>query len=135
MLKILLVDDSPLMRQFVARSLSMTEFEVSVHHADNGRSGIQAARELMPDLIITDLNMPEMSGEEMVEALLLDKVLCEIPVVILTADSEQNRAESLLRHANVQACLRKPVRPEDLRQQLERMTADAPELVMERSAW
>lgn len=136
MLNILLVDDSPLMRQFVARSLSMTEFEISIRHADDGRTGIHAARALRPDLIISDLNMPEMSGEEMVEQLLSDPALCDIPVVILTADGERSRAEGLLHHGNVHACLRKPVRPEDLRQQLAKLSPmENTDSQLERSAW
>jgi len=114
----------------------MTEFEISIRHADDGRTGIHSARELRPDLIISDLNMPEMGGEEMVEQLLSDPTLCDIPVVILTADGERSRAESLLHHSNVHACLRKPVRPEDLRQQLAKLSADrATEPQFEGSGW
>jgi two-component system chemotaxis response regulator CheY len=122
-LKILFIDDSPLMRQFVARSLAMTDFEVSVHHADCGSSGIAAARELQPDLIISDLNMPEMNGEEMVEYLLGDEVLSRQSVMILTADGERARAESLLRHANVMACLKKARTPRGLASAVRTFTA------------
>ena len=123
MYKVLLVDDSPLMRQFVARTLAMTGFEIEVHQADNGREAIRAAHKTTPDLIITDLNMPEFSGEELLSSLAADEKLSSLPVIVLTADVEKCRAGNSVPNPSVRAYLQKPVHPGDLRQQLDSLFA------------
>src|SRR5436190_1315298 len=80
-MKILLVDDSRVMRRYVARTLEMTGLEATIHEAGDGREGIATALAIRPDLVITDLNMPEMSGAELVAAMHASPELKEIPVL------------------------------------------------------
>jgi len=105
-MQILLVDDSPVMRRYVARALEMTGMDITIHEAKNGREAIGIAFRVRPDLIITDLNMPEMSGE-----------LRGTPVLVLSADRSLNRPRELL-HAGAIAYLTKPVTPEVLKRSL-----------------
>lgn len=119
--KVLVVDDSPLMRQFVARALGMTGFELDIHDAGTGLEAIRLAEDLVPDLIITDLNMPVMDGEEFLRILDADTSLRTIPVIVLTADGARAKTDSVVHHHNLVACLRKPIRPEELKLHLERL--------------
>jgi YesN/AraC family two-component response regulator len=64
---VLLVDDSPVMRRYVARTLQMRGLETTIYEAKNGRQGMETALDIVPDLVITNLNMPEMSGSELIE--------------------------------------------------------------------
>lgn len=80
---VLLVDDEPHIPMIVGKKLTAAGFEVST--ASDGEEGFAAARDIRPDLIITDLQMPYMSGAELAAALNDDKELRKIPVILLTA--------------------------------------------------
>ncbi len=81
---ILVVDDHNEMRQFICDCL---EAEFTCIQADNGQKGLERAQRLIPDLIITDLMMPEMSGEELCSLIRADERLSHIPLVVLSAKS------------------------------------------------
>jgi two-component system chemotaxis response regulator CheY len=114
MMQILVVDDSPLMRRYVARTLEMTGIEVCIQEAGNGREAIDKATETRPDLIITDLNMPEMNGDELVARVSGDPRLRGTPVLVISADHSAGRPNELIQVGAV-AYLTKPVTPETLR--------------------
>jgi CheY-like chemotaxis protein len=84
--KILLIDDESSFREVIAKSLVKHGFEVL--EAGDGREGLRQAREKLPDLILCDLSMPEMSGYEVLAALRGDERLADVPVIFLTAQSE-----------------------------------------------
>jgi two-component system alkaline phosphatase synthesis response regulator PhoP len=80
--KILVVDDSELDRTFVDKALCR---RYQVITADCGKSGIAAARQNKPDLILLDYMMPDMKGPEVCHALKSDAATENIPVVFLTS--------------------------------------------------
>jgi signal transduction histidine kinase/DNA-binding response OmpR family regulator len=80
--QILVVDDNADMRQFISEELEDT---YAISTAVNGRMGLDAAREAIPDLIITDVMMPEMDGFTFLEQSRQDPLLCHIPIIMLTA--------------------------------------------------
>lgn len=116
-MQILLVDDSPLMRRYVARTLEMTGVPLAIHEAGDGREAIEKARAVVPDLIVTDLNMPNMSGDELISAIMHDSKLQGTPILILSADRSTGRSQELI-HEGAVAYLTKPVAPEILRDHL-----------------
>lgn len=122
-MQILLVDDSRLMRRYVARTLEMTGMEIVIGEAANGLDALEQARAARPDLIITDLNMPEMNGEELIARVAGDPDLRGIPVMILSADHSVRRLEKLIYQGAV-AYMTKPVTPEDLRNRLLELVGD-----------
>ncbi len=70
-MKILVVDDSKAMRMIVRRSLRQCQVDggIEVVEADNGANGLAAVKTEHPDLILSDWNMPEMTGIEFLQAL------------------------------------------------------------------
>ncbi len=80
--QILIVEDNQDMRQFISEELENTYL---VCTAVNGRLGLEAARESIPDLIISDVMMPEMDGFTFLEKTRQDQLLCHIPIIMLTA--------------------------------------------------
>ncbi len=80
---VLLVDDEPHIPMVVGRKLKAAGYEVIT--ASDGEEGLAVAQDATPDIIITDLQMPYMSGAELAEALRADEKLSTIPVVLLTA--------------------------------------------------
>lgn len=84
--EVLVCEDNPDMRKLLAHVLS-AEFRVRV--ARNGREGLEAVRERPPELVLTDIMMPEMSGTELCQALKEDPETEAIPVILVTSKAER----------------------------------------------
>jgi signal transduction histidine kinase/serine phosphatase RsbU (regulator of sigma subunit) len=82
---VLVVEDNRDMREFMLRILRK---HYRVYTATNGQEGLNRAREIMPDCIITDIMMPVMNGFEMTKALKNDPEFKIVPVIMLSAKSE-----------------------------------------------
>jgi pilus assembly protein CpaE len=85
MTRILVIDDEPINHQLVARALMPLQCEI--HNAENGKSGIAQARALKPDIIITDVMMPDINGYEVTRTLRREPQFAATPILILTAQS------------------------------------------------
>ncbi len=90
--RILVVDDDPIVQQFVSSILVENGYEVFT--ASDGREALDMIRELKPDLVILDLIMPYRDGYEVLRLLQEKDETREIPVVILSAKS---REEDIIR--------------------------------------
>jgi CheY-like chemotaxis protein len=77
----LVVDDSMLIRHTVCRFLEERSF--TVESATNGQEALEALKRVHPDIIVTDIQMPTMSGTELITAIKRDSGLAEIPIVIV----------------------------------------------------
>lgn len=84
--KILVVEDEKPLRENIITTLKYEGFEVI--EAENGLIGLQLAYEQMPDLIVSDVMMPELSGYELLDELRQDLTTATIPFIFLTAKSE-----------------------------------------------
>jgi signal transduction histidine kinase len=80
--RILLVEDNDELRGFVAQRLSS---RYQVDEAADGAAGLAAARQSTPDLVVSDVMMPEMDGYELCRRLRSDPDLATVPVILLTA--------------------------------------------------
>ncbi len=78
--KILLIDDSQVIHDYVRITLKKEPFEL--FHAYNGREGLELLSAHHPDLVITDIEMPEMNGYEVCAAIKANDAFCRIPVII-----------------------------------------------------
>ncbi|MDR3640266.1 MAG: response regulator, partial [Humidesulfovibrio sp.] len=107
---ILVVEDNQDMRQYLRGILSRQH---RVRMANNGQEGLEMARAHIPNLIITDVMMPKMGGEQMVEELRRDKAFAHIPIIMLTAKSDDALRLRLLENL-VQGYLMKPFLEEEL---------------------
>jgi type IV pilus assembly protein PilB len=83
--RVLVVDDSSTIASVVKYFLELDGFEVLI--ASDGLAGLEAARREHPDLIVSDVNMPAMSGLEMVKQLRLDPRMSDIRILLLTSES------------------------------------------------
>lgn len=108
MARILVVDDEPHIRRLVSFSLQKRDHEVL--EAGDGPTGIALAKEHHPDLILMDVMMPVMTGFEAVQKLKDDPDTADIPVVMLSAKSQQyEQEEGISRGATKYVC--KPFTP------------------------
>jgi len=111
--KVLIVDDEIHIVQVVAIKLRNNGFEVLT--AENGAEAFELVQAHNPDLVITDYQMPVMTGVELLEKLRNDPRFAELPVIMLTARGfaiEDDRKT----HLNVAACLSKPFSPREVLQ-------------------
>ncbi len=92
---ILVVEDNPEMNEFIAHSLA-DEFKVIRSY--DGREGLDKALSTRPDLIITDIMMPELSGEQLLAFVRENDELENVPVILLTARADEDIREHLLNH-------------------------------------
>lgn len=81
--RLLLVEDDVDMRALVAESLRGAGYDVE--EAGDGRDALAAIMRECPSLLITDCNMPNMTGNELVEQLALDARLCLLPAIVISA--------------------------------------------------
>ncbi len=109
MARILHVDDSSFSRLQIGKVLKNAGHELL--QAENGRAGLAAVQEQSPNLIITDILMPEMDGIVFLEA--LRQLGNRIPVLVITADVQHDTRENCLALGAV-GLLNKPPRDEEL---------------------
>lgn len=119
-LNIMVVDDSPVMRAFIRRVIGLTGLKVgTVYEAGNGEDALRLLRDHRTDLILTDINMPQMDGEELIRQMESDASLQTIPVLVVSTDSTQLRVRRLL-DLGAKGYLTKPFQPETLRDEVEK---------------
>lgn len=108
---LLLVDDEPGLREAVQAYLEDSGFAVDV--ASNAREGLDLARQKLPDLIITDIMMPQVDGYQFLKQLREDPQFKALPVVFLTARGmTSDRIQGY--NAGCDAYLSKPFDPDEL---------------------
>jgi two-component system, chemotaxis family, chemotaxis protein CheY len=121
---VLIVDDSPVMRSFIRRVLGLSGFEVGeCMEAADGEEALARLRAHRVDVILTDINMPGMNGEELLRKLGADGVLKRIPAVVISTDATNERILRMIA-LGAQGYMSKPFTPETLRDELERVLGE-----------
>lgn len=85
MTKVLVIEDDELIRDTILNLLCSRQ--ISAIAAPDGRRGLQLAKEIIPDVILCDVRMPEFSGYEVLSALRQDPISATIPLIFLTAET------------------------------------------------
>ena len=110
-IRILIVDDHAVVRKGLAMVLRLEPSLEVVGEAENGRKGLEAAKSLQPDIILVDLVMPEMDGQEM--ALALRKSNPDIKIMMLTGTEVDDRVYDLVA-AGIEGYALKNIEPAEL---------------------
>ncbi len=114
---LLVVEDNDDMREFLA-NMFKSEFQVKLAH--DGKEGLEIAKEIVPDIIISDLMMPNMDGLEMTDNLKKDLNINHIPVILLTAKSNiESRLDAM--HSGADDYITKPFSSEYLRARVQNL--------------
>ncbi len=107
-INILIVDDSSTMRGFMKRTLEATKLPLGdLWEAGNGREGLDRMRDHWVDLVLADLNMPDMTGVEMIDEMSRQPMLAPIPVIVVSSEGDQAVLHSLAQKG-VKEFIRKP---------------------------
>lgn len=117
--QILIVDDSSTTRKLISLYLKIAGYNVI--SAINGIDALEKLAKTQVDLVITDLNMPQMDGLELIKSIREDKInLGDIPVILLTTEEEiKSKAEATIIGATVYLC--KPVSQDKLSAEVKKL--------------
>ncbi len=122
--RILVVDDRNELLQLMRRVLEDEQYQVSI--LQEGKEAVAKVRNLLPDLLILDLKLGNMSGQDILEEIKTDRVTADIPVILYTAavleaDQVSKLIESSPQRYNGVYLLKKPFELNDLLDKVEEM--------------
>jgi len=111
---VMIVDDSPILRKAIKKVVRLAGIEEDrIHEAGNGRDALTILETVWIDLVLLDLNMPVMNGEQFAQELRQRPELQGVAVVIVSTEANKDRLQRL-RDLGIVDSLRKPFEPEDL---------------------
>jgi two-component system, cell cycle response regulator DivK len=116
-MKVLYIEDSPSNRLLIKRVLMAEGYEVL--EAEDGKAGMVVARDTLPDLILMDMNLPDVDGYEMTRRIRATPELSSIPVVAVTANVMHGDREKTL-EAGCVGYIPKPIDVDALPMQISR---------------
>ena len=118
-INILIVDDSSVMRSMILKTLRMSGLSLGdIYEASNGAEGLEILNMRWMDLVILDINMPVMNGEDMMIRMKADPEMRDIPVIIISTEGSKTRIDSLTEMGAI--FIRKPFTPEIVRDAVNR---------------
>ena len=115
--KVLVVDDSPTMRRIVANTLKRIGYP-DTEEAENGNDALNKLGEGTFELIVTDWNMPGMTGLEFVKSLRADGSYNDLPILMVTTRSAEEDVKEALQ-AGANSYIVKPFTPQVLKEKIE----------------
>lgn len=115
---VLIVDDSSSMRAVIKRTIKLSGFDVGEYfEAGDGREALDLLSNKWVDIVLSDINMPNMTGLELVAEMKKNELFSSIPVILVTTEgSEQKIQESIRLGAN--EYIKKPFFPEEIKKAL-----------------
>jgi two-component system chemotaxis response regulator CheY len=120
-MNVLVVDDSGVMRKMIIQALAQSGLPLGhIFESANGQEGLDVVHQQNVDVVLLDLHMPVMNGEEMFNQLRADPKYAQLPVVFITSESSAARIQNLLGRGA--GFVHKPWSPEDIRSQILTLT-------------
>jgi two-component system chemotaxis response regulator CheY len=122
--KMLVVDDSLPMRAIIIRTIKASGFQdTEFLQAGNGEEALKVLEDEWLDLVITDYNMPDMNGMELIQEMKKDDILKAIPVLVVTTEGSKQKVEEFIQEG-ASGYVKKPFTPEDIRFELTKILGE-----------
>lgn len=116
---VLIVDDSMAMRSVIRKVISISGFDVGTFfEAGNGKEALEVLNKQWIDLVLSDINMPEMDGLTFVKKMRGHEIYKNIPVVMITTEGSQACIDEAM-SLGVKGYIQKPFMPEVIKEKLE----------------
>ena len=117
-LDVLIVDDSAAIRKILQRVLVQADVALgTVHEANDGREALEKLKTVKVGLILSDINMPNMDGLELLGKIRADSAWQSVPIIMVTTEGSQNKVlQALQQGAN--GYVRKPFTAEQIKEKL-----------------
>jgi two-component system chemotaxis response regulator CheY len=122
-LHVLIVDDSQMSRNHLKRILNAMGVD-HISEANNGRQGAEMIHECYFDLVISDYNMPEMDGQQLVDFIRNSSSQPSLPIIMVTSESDESRLAGIQK-SGVSAICDKPFEPITLKRYLEKLLLES----------
>ena len=120
-LNILVVDDSSIMRKMIIKGLRLSGLPLGeLYEAGNGKEALQIIGDEWIDVALVDINMPVMTGDELIDALRADPETAKFPIIVVSSESSEKRIELL--KAKGTEFVHKPFTPESVREAIAELT-------------
>jgi two-component system chemotaxis response regulator CheY len=116
-MRFLIVDDSSTMRRIIINTLNKLGHK-ECHEAGNGREGMERLASFPVDIVITDWNMPEMSGIDFIKAVRANAATRDLPVLMVTTNAAEDDIVAALK-AGVNNYVVKPFTPDTIREKID----------------
>lgn len=121
---ILIVDDASPMRAVIKKIIKASGFNIGqFHEAGSGKEALQVLDEQWLDVVLSDFNMPDMNGLEMLKEMKQNEMLKDIPVIMVTTEGSNERIEEFM-ETGASAYIKKPFTPEQIRSQLNQLLGE-----------
>ena len=105
----------------IIKTIRMSGLDLGeVYQAGNGQEGLDAARGNWVDLVVADINMPVMNGEEMIDQMKADPELTDLPTIVISTEGSVTRIERL--ESKGVKFIHKPFTPEIIRDSIQALT-------------
>lgn len=115
---ILVVDDSETMRAVIKKTVLMSGVQIGEFcEAGNGKEALLILEDIWIDVVLSDINMPEMGGIDFLREVKKNEVLINIPVIFISTESSQARMDEVM-GLGAAAYVKKPFMPEKIREVL-----------------
>ena len=121
---VLIVDDSSSMRAVIKRTIKVSGFNVGEYfEAGDGREALKILSSKWVDLVLSDINMPNMNGLELMAEMKKNELLSSIPVVMVTTEGSEKMVEESIR-LGASKYIKKPFFPADIKNMLRSLVGE-----------
>ncbi|MBU0986948.1 MAG: response regulator [Proteobacteria bacterium] len=122
---VLIVDDSSSMRSVIKKTIKVSGFKVGEYlEAADGKEALKVLAGAWVDLVLTDINMPNMNGLELMAEMNKDQMLRSIPVVMITTEGSEAVMQKSM-EIGAKGYIKKPFMPQDIKQMLNNIMGEA----------
>jgi two-component system chemotaxis response regulator CheY len=122
---VLIVDDSLSMRAVIKKTIKVSGFKVGEYfEAADGEEALKILADAWVDLVLTDINMPNMNGLELIAEMHNDQILSSIPVVMVTTEGSEKSVQKSM-EMGAKGYIKKPFQPEDIKRILNSIMGEA----------
>ncbi len=123
-INILIVDDSETVRTIIAKTLELVDVPFNkLYETSNGKEALDILNDHWIDLVFADINMPVMTGIEMIEKMGENDLLKTVPVVIVSTERSRTRID-MLNSKGISGYLRKPFTPKQIKKIVDTITGE-----------
>jgi len=122
---VLIVDDSLSMRSVIKKTIKVSGFKVGEYfEAADGKEALKILADAWVDLVLTDINMPNMNGLELIAKMHADQIFKSIPVVMVTTEGSEKSIQKSM-EMGAKGYIKKPFQPEDIKRVLNSIMGEA----------
>jgi len=121
---VLIVDDSSTMRAVIKKTIKVSGFNVGQFlEAGDGEQALDVLKDEWVDLVLSDINMPNMNGLELIGRMHADKIMRTIPVVMVTTEAGDEKVKQS-KELGAVGYIKKPFQPQDIKNTLCRIMGE-----------